>query len=127
MPWDAEAKRAFLSQQFEAQDAYYREHYTGTTYEVVLVDGQPAGRYYVARWSDEIRLMDITLLPSYRGNGIGTRLLEDLIAEADASGRKLSVHVEKFNRARVLYERLGFAEAEDKGVYVLLERPARPN
>jgi ribosomal protein S18 acetylase RimI-like enzyme len=121
--WTDEQKAAFCASQFAAQDAWYRENYPGATYDVVLVDGEPAGRRYVARWPDEIRLMDIALLPAYRGRGIGSRLLDELLAEADAAGRRTSVHVEKFNRARSLYERLGFVEAEDKGVYVLLERP----
>ena len=124
--WPDEQKAAFVAAQFQAQDAYYREHYTDATYEVVLVDGEPAGRRYVARWADEIRVMDIALLPAYRGGGVGTALLRELVDEAVAAGKKLSIHVEKMNRARELYERLGFVEAADKGVYVLLERLPEP-
>jgi ribosomal protein S18 acetylase RimI-like enzyme len=67
--------------------------------------------------------MDIALAPAYRGRGIGTQLLRDLMAEADASGRKLSIHVEVNNPARALYDRLGFRPAGEHGVYVLMERP----
>ena len=34
----------------------------------------------------------------------------------------MTIHVERFNPALRLYERLGFSVAEDKGVYLLLER-----
>ena len=122
MPWDEEVKRAFLTQQFEAQDAYYREHYTGTSYDVILADGEPAGRLYVARWPDEIRIVDIALLPDFRGRGLGSALLADLIAEADDAGKPLSIHVEMNNPARPWYERLGFEEAGEFGVYVLMRR-----
>jgi predicted GNAT family acetyltransferase len=59
--------------------------------------------------------------PAFRGRGIGTGLLEELIAEAGASGRSLSVHVERQNPARSLYERLGFVPAGEHGVYVLMK------
>jgi GNAT superfamily N-acetyltransferase len=68
--------------------------------------------------------MDITLLPEHRGRGIGTRLLGDLMAEAAAGGKPLTTHVERFNRALALYERLGFIPVADKGVYLLLQFPA---
>jgi ribosomal protein S18 acetylase RimI-like enzyme len=121
LPWDEADKEAFLRQQFDAQDAYYREHYEGATYDVIEVDGEPAGRLYVARWEDEIRIMDIGLLPEHRGAGIGTRLLRDLLDAGRRAGKRVSIHVEKHNRALRLYERLGFATVADRGVYLLLE------
>ena len=108
--------------QFDAQDAHYREHYAGATYEVIEVDGVPAGRLYVHRRPKEIRLVDIALLPRFRGTGIGTRLLAELIAEAKGRGVSLTIHVEMSNPARRLYERLGFAPVEEHGVYLLMER-----
>jgi ribosomal protein S18 acetylase RimI-like enzyme len=121
VPWDEETKEAFLRQQFDAQDAHYREHYDGATYDVIEVDGEPAGRLYVARWDDEIRIMDIALLPEYRGRGIGTQLLRALLDEGARTGKRVSIHVEKHSPALRLYERLGFAQAADRGVYSLME------
>jgi ribosomal protein S18 acetylase RimI-like enzyme len=54
------------------------------------------------------------------GPGIGTDLLRGLIDEGSASQRTLSIHVEIDNRARRLYERLGFQQAGEHGVYVLM-------
>jgi ribosomal protein S18 acetylase RimI-like enzyme len=124
LPWPEEQKAAFVAQQFEAQDAAYRTCYDGATFEVIEVDGEPAGRLYVDRTVGEIRVVDITLLPEYRGSGVGTALLRGLLAEADAGGRRVTIHVERFNRALRLYERLGFSVVEDKGVYLYLERYA---
>ena len=123
VPWDAAARRAFVEHQFAAQDAHYREHYPGATLDVIEVDGEPAGRLYVHRGPSDVRIMDIALAPAFRGRGIGTGLLRALIAEAEESGRKLSIHVEVNNPARRLYERLGFRPAGEHGVYVLMERP----
>jgi ribosomal protein S18 acetylase RimI-like enzyme len=120
IPWDAAAKRAFVAQQFAAQDAHYRAHYPGATLDVVEIGGAPAGRLYVHRDEREVRIMDIALVPAYRGRGIGTALLQGLIAEAGA--RTLSIHVEVNNPARRLYERLGFRCVSEHGVYLRLER-----
>ena len=119
--WTDEQKHAFLDHQFEAQDAYYREHYEGATYDVVVVDGFPAGRLYVARWPEEIRIMDIALLPTERGKGVGTMLLRDLQDEAAAAGKRVTIHVESENPAMAWYERLGFGRVEDRVPYVLME------
>jgi ribosomal protein S18 acetylase RimI-like enzyme len=122
LPWTGEQKAAFVAHQFEAQDAHYRLHYDGAAFDVIEVDGEPAGRLYVHRGPSEIRIVDIALSPSYRGRGLGTRLLRALIAEADDAGRKLSIHVERNNPARRLYERLGFRPAGEHGLHLLMER-----
>jgi GNAT superfamily N-acetyltransferase len=124
-PWTDAQKEAFLRQQFEAQDRFWREHYDGTGFQVVEVDGVPAGRLYVHRSEAEIRIVDVALLPAFRGAGLGTRLLASIFEEADARGLPVRIHVETFNPARRLYERLGFAAEADAGVYVRMERAPR--
>jgi ribosomal protein S18 acetylase RimI-like enzyme len=89
---------------------------------VILVDGEPVGRLYVHRGRSDIRIVDIALLPEHRGGGIGTSLVEELFREADEAGKTVTIHVERMNPALRLYERLGFELAEDKGLYLFLER-----
>ena len=119
--WSAEQKRAFCRQQFDAQDTHYRAHYPTAEFSILERGGVAVGRLYVDRWAQEIRIMDIALLPEHRGAGIGTKLLQELQEEARAAGKALTIHVEKFNPALRLYERLGFKVREDKGVYLLME------
>ena len=83
VPLSPEQKAAFLRQQFEAQSAHYESNYTETSFDVVLVDGEPAGRLIVARWAEELRIVDIAMLPQQRGRGVGGRLMGELLAEAD--------------------------------------------
>ena len=125
--WDAAQKAAFVQMQFDAQHAYYQEHYEGAAFDVILVGGQPAGRLYLHRRDDEIRIMDIALLPEYCNRGIGTTLLKGLQAEAAATGKPLRIHVEKFNPALRLYERLGFRQIDDRGVYLFMEWRREPS
>jgi ribosomal protein S18 acetylase RimI-like enzyme len=118
--WDDAVKQAFVEHQFSAQDHHYRSNYPGATLDVIEVDGERAGRLYVHRGDEDIRIMDIAVAPAFRGRGIGTALIEGLMAEAASSGRSLSIHVEMQNPARSLYERLGFVRAGEHGVYVLM-------
>jgi GNAT superfamily N-acetyltransferase len=124
--WSDEEKTIFCRRQFDAQSAHYRENYPGALLQVIEDAGVPIGRLYVARWEREIRIMDIALLPEHRGSGIGTELLRELQEEARTAGKSLTIHVERFNRALTLYQRLGFREIEDKGVYLLMSWSAEP-
>ncbi|MDX6508974.1 MAG: hypothetical protein QOG81_726 [Gaiellaceae bacterium] len=123
VPWDGEQKDGFLRMQFEAQASWYEKHYDGATFDVVLVDGEPAGRLYVHRGAQEIRIVDIALLPEFRSHGIGTRLLEPILAEATEREVPVAIHVERFNPALALYRRLGFVAVAEDTVYLKLERP----
>lgn len=119
--WSDEEKAVFCRRQFDAQSAHYAANYPGASFQVIERDGVPIGRLYVARWEKEIRIVDITLLTEFRGTGIGTKLLRELQDEARSAGKSLTIHVERFNRALALYQRLGFQQVEDKGVYLLMK------
>lgn len=128
LDWTEAQKDAFLNMQFNAQRSYYREHYRETRFDVIERDGEAIGRLYVARWPDDIRVVDIALVPAHRGQGLGGALMRALLEEAAAAGKSVSIHVEVYNPALRFYERLGFqAKGDDKGVYRLMEwRPDRP-
>ena len=122
VPWSAEQKLEFLRGQFEAQDRWWRLQTPDCAFQVIEIGGEAAGRLYVDRRRDEIRIVDLALLPAYRRAGTGSRLLRELQAEATAAGVPLTLHVERFSPARALYERLGFREIGAAGeVYLLLE------
>ena len=119
--WPAEAKAAFVLQQFEAQDHHYRANYSNASYDVIELASSPVGRLYVARRDDEIRVIDIALLPAFTGRGIGTHLLSEIIDEARVHGKRVTIGVERFNPAQHLYRRLGFVDVDAGDVYLQLE------
>lgn len=119
--WADGQREAFVRMQFDAQDAQYRTHNPHGSFDVIEVGGRPAGRLYVDRRTDDVRIVDIALIPEFRGAGIGGRMIARLMDEAAASGRTLSIHVEIHNRAAALYERLGFVPVSERGVYRLME------
>lgn len=121
--WTPEQKRAFLDDQFAKQHAHYLEHYPQARWWIVTCDGQPVGRLYVARTARDLRIMDVSLIEAHRNRGIGTALMRALIEQSQAHGVPASLHVEPFNPALRLYQRLGFAYVETRGVYLFMERP----
>jgi len=121
VPWSEAEKAAFLRQQFHAQHTYYRAQFPDARYDLLLIAGEPAGRLYVDRRPDEFCILDIALLPEYRGRGIGTALLQEIIEEATVEDKPIRLHVEPTNPARRLYTRLGFTEVRENGPYIQME------
>lgn len=126
LDWSDAQKADFLRMQFKAQHVYYQQQFADAAYQVLLWKTQPIGRLYVLRRPDEIRIIDIAILPAWRQQGIGGVILRDLLAEGQAAGLPVRIHVEKQNPALRLYERLGFKPLEDHGVYLFLERAPGP-
>ncbi len=120
VPWTSEQKAAFLAQQFVAQRRHYRA-YTDCAFDVIEKNGEPAGRLYLQAQPTRLHIVDVALLPAWRGNGVGAVLLEGLQAAGRACGKGVSTFVEKFNPALRLYQRAGFAEIGDHGVYLEME------
>lgn len=127
LPWTAEQKEAFLRMQFRAQDTDYRKNYPSARFLVILAGDAPAGRLTLDRRPDELHVIDIALLPEHRSAGLGSALLREVLAEAEQAGLPVRIHVEVMNRARRLYERLGFRPVAEHGLYLLMEwsPPAR--
>lgn len=123
VPWDDATKQAFLDLQFEAQDREYRARHPHGRFLVIEVAGERAGRLYLSRMPEELRILDIALLGQFRGAGRGEALIRQVMAEADELGVRVSLHVERWNPARRLYERLGFSVRGESDVYFLMERP----
>jgi len=116
LDWPPAEKAAFLEQQFQAQDTAYRGAYDACRFDIIELDGEPVGRLYVDRRDDDIRIVDIALLAQYRNRGIGGALLRQLLDEGAATGRSVSIHVEKHNPALALYQRLGFRYCPERAL-----------
>jgi ribosomal protein S18 acetylase RimI-like enzyme len=124
--WTAAEKAAFLSFQFRCQHQHYQQHYPDARFDVIESQAEPIGRLYLAALEEDLRIIDIALLPSAQRQGLGTRLLRAVIERARSEGKTVSIHVERDNPALGLYQRLGFEQREDRGVYLFLVHPAQP-
>lgn len=124
--WSAAQQEPFLRMQWLAQKRGYEARYPSEGHCVLELEGQPVGRLWVVRGEHEWRLVDITLLPSQRGRGLGSGVLRSLQEEAARAGKPLRLHVTRNNPALRLYTRLGFTparstEADPAQPYVELE------
>jgi GNAT superfamily N-acetyltransferase len=111
-----------LRGQSQAQIIAYSSRFTGSSYDIVLKDEEPAGRIWVARQKDEMRIVDMAMLPNLRSAGIGTELVKRLQAEAQAAGLPIRATVARFNPGSLrFHERLGFRIVGEDPVNLLLE------
>lgn len=116
--WDDARTEAFLRDQFRLQDHHYRTYFEGAEYWIIEACGAPIGRLYLHQRPEVLVLVDIALLPSWRGCGIGERLIRDVLQRAASLGLPVELHVEHFNRAQALYQRLGFTPGAINGPYI---------
>jgi ribosomal protein S18 acetylase RimI-like enzyme len=119
--WNAEQAEVFLQHQFTAQNNHYWHYYPNSALELILFQGEPAGRLWVNRSPDEIRILDIAVLIATRRQGIGTSIIEKLQTEATPTRTPVLVHVEVNNPSLGLFQRLGFGIKEEKGPHLLMQ------
>lgn len=119
---DAAMRAQLIRMQYAAQQHHYRSYYPNASVSVVLdPQDQPIGRMYVDRGPQDIRLVDISLLPAYRRQGLGRALLEALLEEGARLGLPVRLSVQDGNPAARLYQRLGFTPGEQRGLHQSME------
>ncbi len=123
--WTLDMQHEFLAHQFECQHRYYHEHYPDAEFLLLQRAGCSIGRLYWHAGPAGATLMDMSLLPEWRGRGIGSELMRRLTGYADQAGLSIGLHVEPANSAHGLYVRHGFESVSDNGVYLKMCRTAR--
>ena len=120
--WSAAEKQSFCDSQYALQDKHYCQHYADFEKWTICRHGAVIGRLYLATFDGALTLMDITIAAALRGGGIGTHILQDVVAQADTQQREMRLHVEPNNSARHLYARLGFVAIGEPGIYQEMRR-----
>lgn len=100
-------------------------------YTKVIRRGLLAGWYHLIQQSDHLELDDLNVLAPWRGQGLGSQVLQRVQAQARAAGLPLRCLVTRDNEAALrFYRRHGFRDVESPGDrYLLLawgETPASP-
>jgi ribosomal protein S18 acetylase RimI-like enzyme len=121
-PLGPEVFDGLVGMQFRAQSMSIRLEHPRADKKIVVVDDQPVGRIIVDADGPYIEVIDVALLPEFRCHGIGSSVLRGVLTHADRVGRSVKLYVEKQSRAVRLYERLGFAIADDVGMYFAMLR-----
>lgn len=121
--WPEDRKQAFLLQQSIAQIRHYRQHYPTAAFLMCRHGSEWVGRIYLDAGREELRLMDIAVLPIHRGIGLGRVLMAAVVTIARDLRLSVSLHVEPENRVRAWYGRLGFEQKGTAGYYHLMRLP----
>jgi ribosomal protein S18 acetylase RimI-like enzyme len=119
--WSAVQQEAFFRMQFNAQQQWYQATYSTAENQIIEKDHEPIGRMIVQRGAGTWRLLDISLLPEHRGQGIGGERIRALIKDCGAAGAVLQLQVVNTNPARRLYTRLGFIKIGEDQIYTQME------
>jgi ribosomal protein S18 acetylase RimI-like enzyme len=122
VPWSPEQKNAFVRMQFIAQKQHYAAEYPNATHDLIYFNEQPVGRLYLDRGQEKFHILDVTLLPRFRGSGVGSVLLKRIVAEAAQSGKPVTIYVESSNPSLRLFGQLGFERVREDGFQFLLQR-----
>ena len=104
------------------QRNYFEKKWDPSKYQIVVSEGQDVGLVSVRVEEDHIFLVEIQIDPEFQNRGLGTRILRDLIAEAEARGLPLRLRVLHQNRAKNLYSRLGFSRTGETHTHILMEK-----
>ncbi|MXN48998.1 GNAT family N-acetyltransferase [Shinella kummerowiae] len=125
VPWPPEQKTAFFDQQFTFQHRHYLAVFPEAHFLVVDCDGEPVGRLYLDCSTEQWHIIDIELLPEWRGRGMGSALLSAIQREATRAGATaVLLSVEQHNaRAQALYRNLGFRVVQDGGSHIGMAWP----
>lgn len=125
MGWGPDEQRSFVDLQLRAREQHRQATRPGATLAIVTLDDVPVGQLDLDRTSAAIEVVEIHIVPGLQGHGLGSTLLGQVLAEADAAGVPVRLNVETANpAARRLYERLGFVVTGQVGpLHLGMERP----
>jgi len=123
------AMRGYVEQTWGPWDPSFqwdntRKSFHQGTYQIISVQGKAAGLVAVETHDTHLQLEKLYLLPAFQNRGIGTFLVENLIARAASEGKSLRLRVLRVNPARRLYERLGFTVTDMTAERVYMEHRA---
>ncbi|MFJ4055656.1 GNAT family N-acetyltransferase [Pseudomonas sp. NPDC089743] len=122
LAWDQATIEHFLDQQWRAQHLHYQAQYPDACFLIIETAHEPIGRASL-HWADShLQIIDMALLPAWQGQGIGTRLLRQWLAQADRQGQSAGLHVIAHSPAVRLYQRSGFEVVDDNGLYLKMHR-----
>jgi ribosomal protein S18 acetylase RimI-like enzyme len=119
--WSDKDRDDFLNSQFETQDKVYKSNYIGAVHRIIQLDSADIGRLIVSRSDDLLHIVDLTILSSHQGRGLGGDILKSLINEAQGGKVPVTLSVEKSNPAINLYRRLGFQPTGVSGHHISMK------
>ena len=107
------------------QQAHFQKKFDLSGKRIIECEGVSIGCIAVLGEGDHIFLSYIALKTDYQRRGIGTRLIEEVLASAAERKIPVTLKVLKTNPARVLYERLGFTITQTSDTHYFMRAVTR--
>jgi ribosomal protein S18 acetylase RimI-like enzyme len=80
---------------------------------IILLNNEPAGLLKISKAEDKTEVLQLQIDPSQQGKGLGKTILTDILKEASAEEKTVSLSVLKTNKAQNLYKSLGFKVVDE--------------
>jgi ribosomal protein S18 acetylase RimI-like enzyme len=106
--WPESMRNQLILMQYNGYEQMIKSEYPNAEDYVIIADNKKTGRLQLEVDDSSIRIINISLLPAFHGNGIGTKIIKDVLAQADLKNKPVYLEVDKVNQAFTLYKRLGF-------------------
>ena len=121
--WPEPMRGHLLGMQYMARRQSHRANFPHAASAVIEADGRDAGWIVVMTMRHEVRLVEIMVAAEFRGQGIGSAAIGEVLASAQSAGTPVRLHVNVTNSGAIrLYERLGFRRIGGDEVQHLMER-----
>lgn len=104
----------------DAQNARFARKFVPHEMQIITLGRHDVGWLQLQEAADEIVLGQLFVAPAFQGRGIGTKVVSDLLANAQAKNKSVTLEVLKNNRAREFYERLGFSNRGESGIKYIM-------
>ncbi len=112
----------YVTQTWGWDEDWQRQHFVKNfdknTGEILVFDNADIGFYRVIEEQNETFLVSILILPEFQKNGIGTKLIQDLILK---KRNPIRLQVLKVNPAQSLYKRLGFKQVSETETHLIMK------
>jgi ribosomal protein S18 acetylase RimI-like enzyme len=100
---------------------HFTESWESGQISIIKIDGEPVGMIQIFEEPDALEIGEVQILPNRQNEGIGSRILKQIIERARNTGKfvKLSTGLKNEGAFR-LYERLGFRKTGETESHNLL-------
>jgi len=106
--WPEHMKNQLIEMQYKGYEQMIKNEYPNAEDYIIMVDNENAGRLQLDINDNSMCIVNISLMPAFHGKGIGSKIIKDVLAEADMKNKPVYLEVDKVNPAFNLYKRIGF-------------------
>ena len=81
--------------------------------QIILFNDQKIGLLKISEFQNRIEIIQIQIEPEFQGKGIGQKIIKSIIEKASEKKLPIKLSVLKGNKAKKLYESVGFKVIEE--------------